>query len=89
VIVQKIATDRMKAYIKELRGGEITGWMSELPDRRAIAADPEKSEITAAMEDLVKQKNVLNRDVGNHLDVMTGSALISLQEGQPDERTAR
>lgn len=89
MIVQKIATDRMKAYIKELRAGEIAGWMSELPDRRTTAADPEKSEITAAMRYLVKQKNVLNRDVENHLDVMTGPALISLQEGQPDERTAR
>lgn len=89
VIVQEIATDRMKAYIKELREGEVPGWMSELPDRRTTAADPEKSEITAAMRDLVKQKNVLNRDVENHLDVMTGPALINLQEEQPDEKTAR
>ena len=89
MIVQKIATDRIKSYIKELREHEIAGWMSELPDRRTTAADPEKSEITAAMEYLVKQKNRLNREVENHLDVMTGPALISLREEQPDEETAR
>jgi hypothetical protein len=71
-----------------MREGKAAQHISEVMSFRNSESYFSNPEFKVDVEELLKQKNHFNREVGNHMDTITAAQLISLRNENPDDQTA-